>query len=93
MSFIRSALSPVVKAIATTKAPAAIGPYSQGMRASIGGMSLLYTSGALPLDPVSGKIVEGGIEKQTVSPNAGRKREGAEADGLGATWVPEPRTG
>lgn len=47
-------------AIATDKAPAAIGPYSQAIK--LGG--LLFTSGQIPLD-ASGRLVEGGIEEQT----------------------------
>ncbi|GHA07214.1 RidA family protein [Oceanisphaera arctica] len=47
--------------IATDKAPAAIGPYVQATR--IGNM--VYTSGQIPLDPVSMDVVEGGIEAQT----------------------------
>jgi 2-iminobutanoate/2-iminopropanoate deaminase len=49
------------QAIATTQAPAAIGPYSQAVR--IG--DLVYTSGQVALDPASGQIVSGGIEAQT----------------------------
>ena len=41
-------------------APAAIGPYSHAVQAG----ELVYTSGQIPLDPVSGKMVEGGIEAQ-----------------------------
>ncbi|USB33744.1 RidA family protein [Paenibacillus sp. YPG26] len=48
-------------AVSTTKAPGAIGPYSQGVE--IG--NLIYTSGQLGLDPVSGELAEG-VEKQTV---------------------------
>lgn len=47
--------------IQTTKAPAAIGPYSQAVEA--GGM--LFVSGQIPLNPVTMKIVEGGIAEQT----------------------------
>lgn len=47
--------------IATTKAPAAIGPYSQAVQ--IG--DLIYTAGQIPLVPETGKLVEGGIEEQT----------------------------
>lgn len=43
--------------IHTDKAPAAIGPYSQAVRSA----GLLFTSGQLPLDPETGKIVDGGI--------------------------------
>ncbi len=46
--------------IATDKAPAAIGPYSQGIVA--GGM--LYASGQIPLDPATGAVVEGDITVQ-----------------------------
>jgi 2-iminobutanoate/2-iminopropanoate deaminase len=42
-------------------APAAIGPYSQGVRAG----GFLFCSGQLPLDPSTGKMVDGGIEAQT----------------------------
>ncbi len=46
------------QAVQTTKAPAAIGPYSQAV---ISG-DLLFTSGALPIDPVTSAMVEGSIE-------------------------------
>ena len=42
-------------------APAAIGPYSQAVKAD----DLLFASGCIPLDPATGQIVEGGIEPQT----------------------------
>lgn len=48
--------------IYTDKAPAAIGPYSQAI--VVNGM--LYTSGQIPLDPASGKVVEGGIKEQAL---------------------------
>lgn len=47
--------------IATTHAPAAIGPYSQAVRAG----NLLFVSGQIPLDPETGELVEGGVEEQT----------------------------
>lgn len=43
-----------MKSVHTEKAPAAIGPYSQGI--IVGGM--LYTSGQIPVDPATGKIAE-----------------------------------
>ena len=49
------------KIIYTPKAPAAIGPYSQAVEA--GGM--LFISGQVPIDPETGKVVEGGITEQT----------------------------
>ena len=47
--------------IATTGAPAAIGPYSQAVRVG----NLLFTAGQIPLDPATGQIVEGDIQAQT----------------------------
>ena len=48
------------KIISTVNAPAAIGPYSQANMAN----GVLYISGQIPVDPVTGKLVEG-IEKET----------------------------
>lgn len=44
-----------MKVIATTNAPAAIGPYSQGYEVN----GFVYTSGQIPVDPASGAIPEG----------------------------------
>ncbi len=49
------------KIVATDKAPAAIGPYAQ---ANVIG-NFVFTSGQIPLNPETGKIVEGGIAEQT----------------------------
>jgi 2-iminobutanoate/2-iminopropanoate deaminase len=49
------------KTVSTGEAPAAIGPYSQAV--SSGGF--LFCSGQIPIDPATGKMVEGGIEAQT----------------------------
>lgn len=49
------------RVIATTSAPAAIGPYSQAVAA--GGM--LFCSGQIPLDPATGDLVAGDITTQT----------------------------
>lgn len=49
------------KVVATTKAPAAIGPYAQ---ANVMG-NLVFTSGQIGLIPESGEMVEGGVEPQT----------------------------
>lgn len=49
------------KVISTTKAPAAIGPYSQAIKVG----NLVYTSGQIPIDPATGNFVEGGIKEQT----------------------------
>ena len=47
--------------IATDRAPKAIGPYSQATRHD----GLIYSSGQIPLDPVTGQLIEGGIVEQT----------------------------
>lgn len=47
-------------AISTSAAPGAIGPYSQGIAAG----DLVFCSGQVGLDPVSGELVEGGVEAQ-----------------------------
>lgn len=48
------------KVISTTKAPGAIGPYSQAIVAN----NMLYTSGQIPIDPATGEIAEGDITVQ-----------------------------
>lgn len=49
------------KIIATTNAPAAIGPYSQAVEAN----GFVYVSGQIPIDPTTGEFVSGGIKEQT----------------------------
>jgi len=49
------------KVIETQRAPKAIGPYSQAVRAG----SFLFLSGQIPLDPKTGDLVKGDIRKQT----------------------------
>ena len=45
----------------TSKAPGAIGPYSQGIKAN----GFIFISGQLPIDPATGEFVKGGIKEQT----------------------------
>lgn len=47
--------------VQTDKAPAAIGPYSQAIRAN----GFVYASGQIPIDPQTGEFVSGGIREQT----------------------------
>jgi 2-iminobutanoate/2-iminopropanoate deaminase len=49
------------EAVSTPSAPAAIGPYSQAIRAG----NLLFLSGQIPIDPATGNLVDGDIEAQT----------------------------
>lgn len=51
----------MVKRFNSENAPAAIGPYCHASIVD----NMIYTSGQIPLDPATGKIVEGGIEAQT----------------------------
>lgn len=50
-----------LKIIATEKAPAAVGPYSQGIKVG----NLVYTSGQLPMDPTTGELVQDDIKSAT----------------------------
>ena len=50
------------KVIATTKAPAAIGPYNQAIQVG----NMLFASGQLGLDPATGNFPEGGVKEQTI---------------------------
>ena len=50
-----------VRTVQTDKAPAAIGPYSQGIVTG----NLLFTAGQIPLDPATGQIVPGDVTVQT----------------------------
>ena len=50
-----------IREVATDSAPAAIGPYSQGL--VHGG--LLFSAGQIPLDPATGELVAGGVAEQT----------------------------
>jgi reactive intermediate/imine deaminase len=47
--------------VSTQNAPAAIGPYSQAIKAG----DLVFISGCIPLDPRTAQVVEGGIAEQT----------------------------
>lgn len=50
-----------VKSVHTNAAPAAIGPYSQGIVAN----GFLFTAGQIAIDPATGQIVTGDVAKQT----------------------------
>jgi len=50
-----------IKAIKTADAPAAFGPFSQGVKAG----TLVFATGQLPLDPVTGEIVSDDVREQT----------------------------
>lgn len=50
-----------LEVVATEKAPKAVGPYVQGVKAR----GFLFTAGQIGLDPATGKLVEGGIETET----------------------------
>src|SRR5215212_6497207 len=75
------------EAVSTSAAPAAIGPYSQAVRAG----ALLFVSGQIPLDPATGTMVDGSIGDQTrrVLQNVGEilKAAGASFDDVVRTTV------
>ena len=75
------------QAVTTDQAPAAIGPYSQAVKAA----NLLFVSGQIPTDPATGNIVEGDIGAQTrrVFENIGAilKAGGASFDAVVRTTV------
>ena len=71
--------------IETETAPAAIGPYSQAIVAG----GFLYTAGQIALDPVTGKVVEGGIVEQTARVLANLSAVLAKA---GASWADVVKT-
>lgn len=67
-----------MKKVSTDKAPAAIGPYSQGIIAG----DFLYASGQIPINPATGEIEGADIEEQTdlVCRNIGEILKAAETD-------------
>ena len=50
------------KVINTDNAPAPIGPYNQAVKSG----HLIFTSGQIPIDPMTGNMVSGGIREQTI---------------------------
>jgi len=54
-------MGPEKETVLSKDAPAAIGPYSQAIKTG----NLVFLSGQVALDPVTGKLVSGGIEEQT----------------------------
>jgi 2-iminobutanoate/2-iminopropanoate deaminase len=73
------------RAVSTTGAPAAVGPYSQGIVTD----GFLFTAGQASLDPLTGQIVEGGIEPETERVMANLT---AILDAAGATWADVVKT-
>lgn len=61
--------------IATTNAPAAIGPYSQAIEAN----GIVFVSGQLPINPATGEFAEGGIKELTAQSLTNMKNILAEA--------------
>ena len=67
------------RAISTANAPAAIGPYSQGVIAN----GVLYTAGQIALDPATGNVVDGDVVAQTERVLANL---GAVIEAAGGSW-------
>ena len=54
------------KIVQTDKAPAAVGPYSQGIEYSVSGpIRILYSAGQVAIDPAIGKLIDGDVAAQT----------------------------
>jgi 2-iminobutanoate/2-iminopropanoate deaminase len=68
-----------VKIVHTDKAPAAIGPYSQGTIAN----GFLFTAGQIAIDPASGQVVSGDVVAQTERVMTNLR---AILDAAGVTW-------
>lgn len=68
-----------LKIVHTDKAPAAIGPYSQGVVAN----GVLYTAGQIALDPATGQVVQGDVVAQAEQV---MKNLSAVLAAAGATW-------
>ena len=76
--------------VRTSQAPAAIGPYSQAVVVPIGdGKRMVFCSGQIPLDPVTGALVEGDIGEQTQQVLANL---GAVLAAVGATFADVVKT-
>ena len=73
------------RAVSTTGAPAAVGPYSLGIITD----GFLFTAGQASLDPATGAVVEGGIEPETERVMANLT---AILDAAGATWADVVKT-
>ena len=57
---LRRCIYHAVNVISTTKAPGAVGPYSQAIKAG----DFLFASGQIAINPEKGKIVSGGVVEQ-----------------------------
>jgi 2-iminobutanoate/2-iminopropanoate deaminase len=68
-----------LKIVHTDHAPAAIGPYSQGVVVN----GLLFTAGQIAIDPVSGQVISGNVGAQTERVMANLA---AVLETVGATW-------
>jgi 2-iminobutanoate/2-iminopropanoate deaminase len=69
-----------IKSLHTDRAPAAIGPYSQAVVAN----GLVFTAGQIPLDPVTGQVVDGDVVVQTEQV---LRNLDAVLASAGATWM------
>jgi len=74
-----------VRTVHTEKAPAAIGPYSQGVVAG----NLLFTAGQIALDPATGQIVQGDVTVQT---ERVMRNLTAVLESAGASWADVVKT-
>ena len=69
-----------VRIVHTENAPAAIGPYSQGVVAG----NFLFTAGQIAIDPATGQIVQGDVSAQT---ERVMRNLAAVLENVGASWA------
>jgi 2-iminobutanoate/2-iminopropanoate deaminase len=58
-------MAPERTIVKTEQAPDTIGPYSQAVIVMVGGQKIIYTSGQVAIDPVTGDMIEGDVAAQT----------------------------
>ena len=58
-------MAPERTIVTTDQAPPSIGPYSQAVIVAVGGQKMIYTSGQVAIDPVTGNMIDGDVAAQT----------------------------
>jgi 2-iminobutanoate/2-iminopropanoate deaminase len=54
-----------IESLESTKTPKAIGPYSKATRVNLGDKNIIFCSGSLGMDPISGNLVSEDVAEQT----------------------------
>ena len=80
MSNVEGALAKSREIVSTAQAPAAIGPYSQAIKAG----GFVFCSGQIPIEPKTGVLINGDIEAQT---QQAMENLGAVLQAAGSSWA------